>query len=82
MITKIERATQMLVQGVDPQKREESYSINLRLPGDVAERVFAIYDMSVGEARQAGTSMSRNRMIVALIEAGIEAVRNNTEGKE
>ncbi len=82
MITKIERATQMLVQGVDPQKREESYSINLRLPGDVAERVFAIYDMSVGEARQAGTSMSRSRMIVALIEAGIEAVRNNTEGKE
>lgn len=70
-LTKIQKAAALINAGPD-QKPGESFSISLRLPGDVADRVLAIYDLQ----QQGIGSVSRNKLLVALIEAGLEAVEN------
>ncbi len=82
MVSKVKIAAQLVAKGIDAREKEENYSIHVRLPGELAERVFAIYDLSRSHAEEAGNSMSRNRLIVALIEAGIEAVQMETEGRK
>lgn len=81
MVTKAQRAAQMLLNGVDPAA-EESYSIMVRMPGELAERVFALYDMSDGSVKDRRANLSRNKLLVALIEAGIEAAEQATPAKK
>lgn len=71
-LTKIQKAAALLNQSPDQNLKEQSFSISLRLPGDVADRVLAIYDLN----QQGAGSVSRNKLLVALIEAGLEAVEN------
>ena len=60
---------------------KDSYSMSVRLPGDTAERLFALYDLGPDDhTAHPGTGLpskpyiSRNSVVVALIEAGLEAV--------
>lgn len=63
----------------------EAYAITIRLPGELSDRIFPIHDWGP-ESHMATTSIdgkggtpnkpyaSRNRVIVALVAAGLEAV--------
>lgn len=65
---------------------KDIFSMSLRLPGDVAERVFLLHDFGPDDhqgkpskdgnlATPARPFISRNSVVVALIEAGLEAVQ-------
>ena len=59
---------------------KDSFSMSVRLPGDTAERLLAVCDLgptlwvSPDMTKPHKPSFSRNSVVVALIEAGLEAV--------
>jgi hypothetical protein len=71
-LTKAQKAAALINAGQDQSLKDQTFSISIRLPGDVADRVLAIYDLN----NQGHGSLSRNKLLVALIEAGLEAVEN------
>ena len=72
----------------DPPQKETPRTgicISLRLPGDTSDRVFSMFDegpddhlvkgaTATSDAVPAKRYISRNTLLVALIEAGLEAV--------
>lgn len=63
--------------------------MSIRLPGSTAERVFSLYDLGFNEPWKAPDltkphkpNYSRNSVVVALIEAGLEAVEAAAAAKE
>ena len=82
-LSKIQEAAKLLHAPPVEVVPNENITISLRLPGALKERVFALYD--VGDEGPFETPdvtkprvkpFSRNKLLVSLIEAGLEAVEN------
>lgn len=76
------KALALLNQPPPEKAPKDSFSMSVRLPGETAERVFALYDYGLNEPWEAPDmtkpqkpNYSRNSVVVALIEAGLEAVQ-------
>lgn len=71
-----------------------SFGLSLRLPGETADRLIALHDLGLSDFpptpvdvdKPRKPHISRNALIVALIEAGLEAVEaaalNKPKGKK
>lgn len=86
------RALALLEHPSEPKNEDSIFSMSVRLPGELAERVISIVDYGLetdqakpakgGEsARPRVQSVSRNTVLVALIEAGLEAVEAAASNK-
>ena len=70
-----------LLNGPPTKQDPENYTLSLRMPGDLATRVFALYDL--GNSGDAGApALSRNAVVLALVEAGLEAVEALANSKK
>lgn len=90
------KAQQALALLEDPPDKaaRPSFGLSLRLPGETADRLIALYDLGSTEFPPTPVDadhprkphISRNALIVALIEAGLEAVEaaalNKSKGKK
>ena len=83
------KALELLEQPPPDKPAKDIYSLSVRLPGQTADRVFALYDLGFNEPWKAPDltkppkpNHSRNAVVVALIEAGLEAVEAASAAKQ
>lgn len=85
------KALELLEQPPPEKPPKDTFSMSIRLPGETAERVFGIQDLGLpweppDLSKPRKTHISRNSLVVALIEAGLEAVeaaaKNKPKGKK
>lgn len=93
MQSKAEKALALLEQPPDTRK-ESTFSMSIRLPGETADRLLALYDLGLSDFPPTPVDFdqprkpqySRNQLVIALIEAGLEAVeavsKNKPKGKK
>ena len=75
------QALALLESPIPAQPPDPPYSLSVRIPGEMANRVFQLIDQGLPEhwaqPNKGNTNkpfLSRNALVIALIEAGLEAV--------